>query len=77
MPANQLLHLRKNTVKKPLTSTPGGWLLARYERGRQADPGRRDSVSVQPLYALKPVMDAGQAMRVTASDYADTGRWWL
>jgi hypothetical protein len=77
MPANQLLRLRKNTVKKGLTSTPGGWLLARYETGSQLDPGRRESVSVQPLFTLKPVMDAGQAMRVTAADYADTGRWWL
>jgi hypothetical protein len=75
MPANTLPHLRKITVKKPLT--PGGWLLARYERGRQADPGRRKSVSVQPLFTLKSVMDSGGFMRVTAADYADTGRWWL
>jgi hypothetical protein len=75
MPANQLLRLRKNTVKKPLT--PGGWLLARYETGSQLDPGRRESVSVQPLFTLKSLMDGGGFMRVTAVDYADTGRWWL
>ena len=77
MPANQLLRLRKNTVKKPLTSTPGGWLLARYETGSQLDPGRRESVSVQPLFTLKSLMDPGGFMRVTAADYADAGRWWL
>jgi len=75
MLTNQMLSVRKNTVKKPLT--PGGWLLARYERGRQADPGRRESVSVQPLFTLKSLMDPGGFMRVTAADYADTGRWWL
>ena len=72
---NRLPHLRKITVKKPLT--PGGWLLARYERARKADPGCRESVSVQPLFTLKSVMDPGGFMRVTAADYADTGRWWL
>jgi ribosomal protein L34E len=75
MLTSRTLSVRKNTVKKPLT--PGGWLLARYQRGKNVDPGCRESVSVQPLFTFKPVMDAGQAMRVTASDYADTGRWWL
>ena len=77
MPANQLLHLRKNTVNKSLTATPGGWLLARYETGSQLDPGHRESVSVQPLFTLKSLMDPGGFMRVTAADYADAGRWWL
>jgi hypothetical protein len=77
MPASTLPHLRKVTVKKPLTATPGGWLLAHYERDRHADPGRRGSVSVQPLFTLKSLMDPGGFMRVTAADYADTGRWWL
>ena len=77
MRANRLLHLRKTTVKKPLTPTPGDWLLARYEKGREVDAGRRESVPVQPLFTLKSVMDPGGFMRVTAADYSDTGRWWL
>ena len=77
MPASQLLHLRKNTVNKGLTSTPGGWLLARYETGSQLHPGHRESVSVQPLFTPKSLMDPGGFMHVTAADYADTGRWWL
>jgi len=77
MSASHLLRLRKNTVKKGLTSTPGGWLLARYETGSQLDPGCCESVSVQPLFTLKSLMDPGGFMRVTAADYADAGRWWL
>lgn len=77
MPTNQLSHPRKITVKKRLTLTPGDWLLARYEQGSKADPGQRESVSVRPLFTLKSVMDPGGCMRVTAADYADTGRWWL
>jgi hypothetical protein len=75
MLTNRLPRPRKNTVKKPLT--PGGWLLARYERARKADPGCRDSVSAQPLFTLKSVMDGGGFMRVTAADYADDCQWWL
>ena len=32
---------------------------------------------VGPMFTLKSAMDAGQAMRVGASDYDDPLRWWL
>ena len=57
MPANQLLRLRKNTVKKPLTSTPGGWLLARYET-RQPARSRPPRISVRPA-AVHPQIPHG------------------
>jgi hypothetical protein len=77
MLANRLFRTCKNTVKKRLTSSPGDWLLARYEKGREADAGCRESVPAQPLFTLKSMMDPDGFMRVTAADYGDTGRWWL
>ena len=73
MPANRLSPQRTNTVNTRLRATPAGWLLARYEQRKN----QRKSVAVQPLFTLKSVFDAGESMRVTASDYGDTGRWWL
>jgi len=71
MPANRPPRKRTNTVNTRLT--PDGWLLAWYESRRN----QRKPVAVQPLFTLKSVFDAGEAMRVTASDYGDTLRWWL
>lgn len=70
-------------------SIPARWLIAEYEviasdyeyyardDSVEADLGPWGSVYVQPIFTLKSVMDAGAAMRVTSSDYADFGRWWL
>jgi hypothetical protein len=77
MLTNRLPCRRKNTVKERLTGTPGDWLLARYDTGRQPGPGRREPVSIQLFYSLKSGMEPGAFMRVTASDYGDTNRWWL
>jgi hypothetical protein len=71
MSPDRLPRRRTNTVKTRLT--PDGWLLARYEKRKN----QRKSVAVPPLFTLKSVFDAGESMRVTASDYGDTGRWWL
>ena len=73
MPANRLPGQRANTVSTLLRATPAGWLLARYEQRKN----QRKSVAVQPLFTLKNVFDAGEVMRVTASDYGDKHRWWL
>ena len=73
MPANQLPGHRKNTVSTRLRATPADWLLAWYEQRKN----QRKSVAVQPLFTLKSVFDAGDPMRVTASDYGDKHRWWL
>jgi hypothetical protein len=35
------------------------------------------SVTVQPIFTLKSVMDAGNDMTVIPADYSDPGRWWL
>jgi hypothetical protein len=76
MPHDQPSRSRKNTVKRRLT--PAGWLLARYDA---TGPGGLALIkclaSVQPMFTLKSVHDHGEPMRVTASDYADPGRWWL
>ena len=71
MPANRLPRQRASTVNTRLT--PDGWLLVWYEKRKN----QRKSVAVQPLFTLKSVFDGGEAMRVTASDYGDTHRWWL
>ena len=77
MPANQLLRKRTTTVKTRPAPTPAGWLLARYEKTKNHARDQRKSVAVQPLFTLKSVFDAGDPMRVTASDYGDKHRWWL
>jgi hypothetical protein len=70
------------------TSTPAQWLIAEYEITDLAGVCLTDEldecerpvgghVNVQPMFALKSVMDAGAVMRVTRSDYSDPGRWWL
>ena len=71
MPANRPPRQSTNTVNTRLT--PDGWLLAWYEKRKN----QRKSIAVQPLFTLKSVFDAGDPMRVTASDYGDTRRWWL
>ena len=77
MPADRLLRKRTNTVNTRLTPTPADWLLACYEQRKNRTCDQRKSVAVQPLYTLKSVIDAGDPMRVTASDYGDKHRWWL
>jgi len=77
MPANRPLRQRKNAIKSGLTPSPADWLLARYEKRKNRAFDQRKSVAVQPLFTLKSVFEAGDAMRVTASDYGDTRRWWL
>jgi hypothetical protein len=72
------------------TVTPAQWLLAEFEAIDPEEfyrpevshldesdipvPGPCGSVYVQPIFTLKSVMDAGQPMRVTSSDYTDPGR---
>ena len=73
MPANRPPRQRTNAVNTRLRATPADWLLAWYEQRKN----QRKSVAVQPLFTLKSVFDGGEAMRVTASDYGDTLRWWL
>jgi hypothetical protein len=75
MSANRPPRQRTTTVKTRLA--PGGWLLARYEKTKNRARDQRQSVAVQPLFTLKSVFDAGDPMRITASDYGDTLRWWL
>ena len=77
MPANRLPRHRKNTVSTRLRAAPADWLLAGYEKTNNRDCDQRKSVAVQPLFTLKSIFDAGEAMRVTAPDYGDTLRWWL
>jgi len=77
MPPDRLLRKRTNTVNTRLTPTPADWLLAGYEKTNNRDCDQRKSVAVQPLFTLKSVFDAGDPMRVTASDYGDKHRWWL
>ena len=72
MPASQPCP-RTYTVNTRLRATPADWLLAWFEKRKN----QRKSVAAQPLFTLKSVFDAGEAMRVTASDYGDTLRWWL
>jgi hypothetical protein len=68
--------------------TPAQWLIEEYNITDLAGICLVDEldecerpvgghVNVAPMFALKSVMDAGTAMRVTASDYSDPGRWWL
>jgi hypothetical protein len=70
------------------TSTPAQWLIAEYEITDLAGVCLTDEldecerpvgghVNVQPMFALKSVMDAGAVMHVAPSDYSDPGRWWL
>jgi hypothetical protein len=40
-------------------------------------PGWRGPSEIRPMIELLSVMDAGQSMRVTRSDYADPERRWL
>lgn len=73
----------------PMTdpSAPARWLIAEYDAtdpdgytrhdSEESAPAFFGSVYVQPIFALKSVMDAGQPMRVTSSDYTDPGRRWL
>jgi hypothetical protein len=35
------------------------------------------SITVQPIFTLKSIMDAGNDMTVIPADYSDPGRWWL
>jgi hypothetical protein len=68
-------------------ATPARWLIAEYDATDPEDFARDESVEsepahwgpvyVQPIFTLKSVMDAGAAMRVTPSDYADPARRWL
>jgi len=73
MPANRPPRQRKTTVNTRLAATPADWLLVWYEKRKN----QRKSIAVQPLFTLKSVFDAGDPVRVTASDYGDTLRWWL
>ena len=70
------------------TRTPAQWLIAEYEATDLAGICLTDEldecerpvgghVNVQPIFALKSVMDAGHPMRVTSGDYLDAGRRWL
>jgi hypothetical protein len=77
MLTNPLSRKRKNTVKNLLTTAPADWLLAQYEAARELALDHCESVAVQPLYMLKSMLESGEPMRVTASDYGDTDRWWL
>ena len=72
----------------PEPVTPAQWLIAEYEVTDPAGICPTDEpdepewpvgghVHVQPMFALKSVMDAGQPMRVTPSDYSDPARRWL
>jgi hypothetical protein len=77
---NQHTRERGNTVKHRLTPTPADWLLAQYDAtdpGDLAEGAGHDQSAVQPIYTLKSQHEPGQSMRVTASDYGDTYRWWL
>ena len=68
--------------------TPAQWLIAEYEATDLAGISLVDDldecerpvgghVNVAPMFTLKNDMDAGQPMRVTQADYADTSRRWL
>lgn len=67
---------------------PAQWLIEEYEATDLAGISLVDDldecqrpvgghVNVAPMFALKSVMDGGQVMRVTPSDYCDPDRWWL
>jgi len=79
MTPDQLLRQRKNTVKARLTHNPADWLLARYDTTTRKQTGRERTAPVRarPMYELKSIYETGGFMRITASDYDDTGRWWL
>jgi len=82
MPPDRPSRQRENAVKARLAPSPTDWLLARYDA---TDPGEMaelasdedPNVGGQPIYTLKSLYEPGESMRVTASDYGDTHRWWL
>lgn len=64
------------------------WLIAEYEAADlDCYPGDAESgsavlgpgatVYVQPIFTLRSILHAGNAMRVIRADYDDPGRWWL
>ena len=60
--------------------TPAQWLIDQFE-STDADgicrADQRRTIVVQPMYRLKSIMDGGNAMRVTATDYRHSHRRWL
>ncbi len=57
-----------------------GQAIKRYGkaiRSAPCDPWWRGPVSIRPMIEFRPVMDAGEAMRVIPDDYDDPERWWL
>lgn len=52
------------------TEDPSGEAIARTWRVR-------DSVTIQPIFTLKGLMESCEPMTVTTADYWDPGRWWL
>jgi len=77
MPANRPPGKCTTTINTRLAPSPADWLAARYEKRKNRACDQRKAVAVQPLFTLKSVFDAGDPMRVTASDYGDKHRWWL
>ncbi len=57
------------------TVSPLEWLDATFDTRRRKAVDR--DWRVGPMFTLKSAMDAGQTMRVGASDYDDPLRWWL
>lgn len=57
--------------------TPAQWLIEQFENA-DADgicrADQRRTIVVQPMYRLKSIMDGGNAMRVSVTDYRDS-RW--
>ncbi len=57
------------------TISPLEWLDATFDARRRKAVDR--DWRIGPIFTLKSTMDAGQVMRVDASDYDDPLRWWL
>lgn len=62
------------------------WLLAEYDATDPYDPSELDTacdneddvqIHGQRMLTFKSVMETGEPMRVTRTDYYDYGRWWL
>jgi hypothetical protein len=68
-------------------TSPSQWLIAEFDAtwADEIDTGSYDPaldewthpVFVAPMIKLKSLMDAGEPMRVTQADYADSLRRWL
>jgi hypothetical protein len=66
----------------PCRNLATNWLLASYEKTaalsyymKTVRLGR--SAAARSLFTVKSDLESCESMRVSETDYADAGRWWL